>query len=130
MLYGILDQHSGDLWYVCAGHPSPILIRQSGEAICLASPGFPVGLLPDAEYQDQCLQLQPGDRLYVYTDGVTEAADAKEEQFGVERCVRQLVRDRLLTLPQSLESLVAALAGWRGSSILDDDITLLALQYR
>jgi PAS domain S-box-containing protein len=91
MFYGILDQHTGELRYVCAGHPSPVLVRESGESTCLASPGFPVGLLRDVEFQDHCLHLQPGDRLYVYTDGVTEAASANDEEFGLERCVERLV---------------------------------------
>ena len=130
MVYGILDQHTGELRYLSAGHPGPILIPKSGNAACLENQGFPVGLLPEAVFQDDCLQLQPGDRLYLYTDGVPETANAHEEEFGIERCKSRLFQDRHQPLSQSLDSLICALDEWRRDDPIRDDITLLGVEYR
>lgn len=130
MLYGVLEQRSGDFRYVSAGHPGPILVPGSGEAVCLESQGFPVGLLPEASFQDQSLRLHPGDRLYLYTDGLAEAANAQGEEFGMGRFRSRLLVGRELSLPQSLDAVVCALDEWRGEEPLRDDVTLLALEYR
>ena len=76
------------------------------------------------------MQLQPGDRLYLYTDGVPETANAHEEEFGIERCKSRLFQDRHQPLSQSLDSLICALDEWRRDDPIRDDITLLAVEYR
>lgn len=130
MLYGVLDRRSGDLRYVSAGHPGPILVRASGEAVTLESQGFPVGLLPEAVFQDESVRLHPGDRLVLYTDGLAEAANAHGEEFGIGRLRSRLVEGRELSLSQSLDAVVGTLDEWRGEEPLRDDVTLLAVEYR
>lgn len=130
MVYGILEQRSGDFRYVSAGHPGPVLVSGSGDAACLESRGFPIGLLPEASFQDESVRLRPGDRLYLYTDGLAEAANAQGEEFGVERFRARLLEGRELALSQSLDLALGALDGWRGKEPLRDDVTLLALEYR
>jgi phosphoserine phosphatase RsbU/P len=130
MVYGILDQHTGEFRYVSAGHPGPILIPKSGNASCLENQSFPVGLLPEAVFQDDRIKLHPGDRLYLYTDGVPETANAHEEEFGIERCKSCLFHDRHQPLSQSLDCLIRALDEWRRDDPIRDDITLLGVEYR
>jgi sigma-B regulation protein RsbU (phosphoserine phosphatase) len=130
MVYGVLEQRSGDFRYVSAGHPGPVLVSASGDAACLESRGFPIGLLPEAGFQDESVRLRPGDRLYLYTDGLAEAANAQGEEFGIERFRARLLEGRGLSLSQSLDSVLGLLDEWRGKEPLRDDVTLLALEYR
>src|SRR6266446_4041683 len=90
MFFGILDENGG-LEYINAGHPSPILIRQNGNAEEAFTEGsFPVGLVPHAEYCTAAVKLEPGDTLVLFSDGVTEAMDPKEDFFGIPRLVQLL----------------------------------------
>jgi sigma-B regulation protein RsbU (phosphoserine phosphatase) len=86
LAYGILDRTQMKLTYELAGHNPPLLLRGS-EAIPLTGTGPVLGLLPGAVFSDQTLQLQPGDRLLLSTDGVTEAFNPADEEFGEERMI-------------------------------------------
>jgi len=130
MLFGILDQRNGDFRYVSAGHPAPILIPASGDPSCLPGEGFPVGLLPTADYHEERVRLQPGDRLYLYSDGVPDTRNADEEEFGVERCRSLLYQNRYLPLPGVLDRLMTSLNQWRQGNPMQDDVTMLGVEYR
>ncbi|MCC6128792.1 MAG: PP2C family protein-serine/threonine phosphatase, partial [Acidobacteria bacterium] len=82
---GILDVDTGRLRYVNAGHNAPLLLRHDGEAVWLKSNGFPIGLRPDARYSTVEARLERGDLLLVYTDGISEATNPEEEEFGLPR---------------------------------------------
>ena len=71
--------------YVNAGHPSPILLGSNGEIKRLNSGGVPVGMFADARFTSSELQMGPGSRLVIFTDGLTDAQNAIEEEFGDER---------------------------------------------
>ncbi|MCU1259804.1 MAG: hypothetical protein JWO80_2689 [Bryobacterales bacterium] len=81
------DAYSAVLTYVNAGHPSPILIRSTGEVERLNSDGFPVGMFSNARYVAGELQMRPGSRLVIFTDGLTDARNSAEEEFGDERLI-------------------------------------------
>ena len=130
MLYGIFDQCSGNLRYVSAGHPAPVVIPRSGDPVLLPSQGFPVGLLPEADYHDEVVRLQPGDRLYLYSDGMPEARNEADIEFGMERCTSSLLISRVASLQDSLEVLIASLDQWSNGAPLQDDITILGMEYR
>jgi phosphoserine phosphatase RsbU/P len=86
--YGVLDAERRSLNYCNAGHPPPIVLRHSGRAEQLRDDGGAVlGVFPDWRYQDGLLQLAPGDRLLLFTDGITEAESAANEEFGEERLI-------------------------------------------
>jgi sigma-B regulation protein RsbU (phosphoserine phosphatase) len=76
MIYGILDRESGEFRYAAAGHLGPIQVSRGAAPVIGATGGMPVGLLPDAVYEEHKMKLVGGDRLYFCTDGITEAADA------------------------------------------------------
>jgi sigma-B regulation protein RsbU (phosphoserine phosphatase) len=84
---GILSTDTGALRYASAGHDPTILTRASGEIEMLMPTGMPLGLMPDATYTVAEAGLEPGDSLVMYTDGITEAANPDEEEFGRERLV-------------------------------------------
>jgi phosphoserine phosphatase RsbU/P len=73
MAYCIADLHNGHLNLVQAGHPQPLLIRKNGTAEFIGQGGLPIGLIPDAAYSQEDIQMQAGDRLLLYSDGFTEA---------------------------------------------------------
>jgi phosphoserine phosphatase RsbU/P len=129
MLYGILDLRDGRCRYVSAGHPGPIRVPKSGLPARLPGEGYPVGLLPGADYQDCHIQLQPGDRLFLYTDGVTDAMNGEELEFGAGKLESVLAESRGLPLPESLDAVLAALRCWCENAPFHDDITLLGVEY-
>ena len=120
----------GTLRYIKAAHPSPILLR-GGNATELYSDGsFPVGLLPEADFTCETVQLEPGDTLVMFSDGVTEAEDPDENQFGVPRLC-ELLAGQDNTHIEELQKMVldAVDTFCRGAAQLDD-ITVLVARYR
>ena len=79
------NAQTAELTYVNAGHPPPIMIRSSGRIERLNSGGVPIGLFVDARYTSSKLQMPPGSRLVIFTDGMTDAQNVVEEEFGDER---------------------------------------------
>jgi len=129
MFFGVLSRN-GDLEYINAGHPSPLLLRNGKLAEPFTEGSTPVGLIPDADYKAACVRLETGDTLVLFSDGVTEAADPDEQLFGIPR-----LRDALANLHDSpLDHLQKAVFDsvenfTRGASQADD-ITLLLVRYR
>ena len=83
--FGLLEPDTGTLRYVSAGHNPALLRRASGRIEHLGATGVPLGMFPKAQWKEQEAHVGPGDVLCVYTDGVTEALNANEEEFGMER---------------------------------------------
>ena len=90
LFYGVLDAERNTLQYTSAGHPRPILKSASGAVRQLENGGGVLGVFPDWKYEDSVVQLAPGDRLVLFTDGITEAAKQDGEQFGEEGLIRLL----------------------------------------
>lgn len=84
LFYGVYDSQARTLRYVNAGHNPPAVLRQDGSAHWLEPTGAPVGIFPDTHYQERFLQLHPGDLVIAYTDGVVEATNPGEEEWGVQ----------------------------------------------
>ena len=127
LVYGVIDPASGRLRYVMAGHPAPVLLPKDGAPSPVAGAGLPIGMIDDASFEDQGLTLDPGDRLYFYTDGAIEALDAREEEFGITRLAEEFDRWRGLPLSAGLDRVAAAVRAWCGG-LLKDDVSLLAVE--
>jgi sigma-B regulation protein RsbU (phosphoserine phosphatase) len=89
--FGLLEPESGALRYVSAGHNPALLRRASGTIEPLKATGVPLGMFPNAAWKEEAVTLESGDLLCVYTDGVSEALDAADEEFGLERLGKLLV---------------------------------------
>ena len=124
----ILDLKRGEFHYVSAGHPSPIHVGSDGRAIALAASGFPIGVVEDGDYSERAVTLKPGDRIYLYSDGVTEAFDSQGEQFGTQQLIAVLMETRDRDLSESLEEVLRRLETWRGSPCPLDDVSLVAVE--
>ncbi len=126
--YGVLDVATRELRYVRAGHPGPILLRFGGGHEELGPCCPPIGMVRSAEYTEGRVQLESGDRLYVYSDGVTEARSATEEEFGGERLVEHMEGAWGRTLEESVREVVSEIEEWCRPRLPDDDVTMLAIE--
>lgn len=126
--YGVLNKRTHRLRYVSSGHPGMIYKPRDADAMLLNSPSLPIGFLENNEYQENSVQLHPGDRLYLYSDGIPEAEDSEKNLFGAERMLSILQNCASLSLEESLDKLLAEVEDWAGSSDQKDDVTLLSIE--
>lgn len=127
LIYGVLDGEALTFRYVSAGHPGPAVFVAGADPYIPRSSGLPIGL-SSAPYEEHCIQLSPGDRLHLYSDGVTEAMNKKRELFGVSRLLESLRCNCGCPLAECQDKLMADLEAFRGSSRFNDDISLLSLE--
>lgn len=129
MVYAELDEPSGALRLVQAGHPHPMILRASGEVEQVGQGGLPVGLIDDAQYSEISLRLAPGDRLVLLSDGVTECPGAAGQDLGEEGAAEMIRNIAQPDSGQMLEGLVAELARFAGTGNFPDDVSGLILEY-
>jgi sigma-B regulation protein RsbU (phosphoserine phosphatase) len=127
MVYGIYSAATGEFRYVSAGHPGPVHLPSGGEPVILESKGFPLGLT-DGSFEERTVRLGAGDRLYLYSDGLTEAMDAVGKQFGSARLLEAIGHARSQPLGEGVAALLAKAARWHGSEKLQDDVSILAVE--
>ena len=126
---GVLDLATGKLCYSNAGHNPPLLIGDSGVTPLLCDANIPVGVLPDFGFTTQEAQLQPGDAIFLYTDGLNEAEDTRLQQFGIERVLQ--VAGATSNQPQQLiEAMTSSVRQFIGDAEQSDDLTMLAVKYQ
>jgi phosphoserine phosphatase RsbU/P len=129
LFYCVLDP-AGRLEYVSAGHVPPIVRCRSGKIEPLGSGNFPVGMFADAEYTAASVDLQPGDFLVIYTDGVTEAYNLQSEMFGEERLCGLLEKFSGETVEELSGAVESGVRMFTEGASQADDITVLVVQYR
>ncbi len=129
LIYGILNIRNGMFRYTCAGHPPPLYLAPKQQVIPCEIGNVPIGLFEDSHYEEGTIQLQPGGRLFLYSDGVLEAKDASKEFFGEDRLQETLEATQLLPLQVSVDSIVKAALGWTGNNHAQDDLSILAFEW-
>ena len=128
---GVLELSTGEFVYVNAGHNPPLLKRAGGSFEWLKSrPGFVLAGMEGVRYRENRLTLEAGDRLFLYTDGVTEATNSGLELFGEARLQAALNERRELPVKALLTELKSCLDKFVGEAEQFDDITMLGLEYR
>ena len=127
MIYGLLNIRTHQLRFTVAGHPAPILVRKGSLPERLDAAGLAIGMFDEAEFDESVIQLEPGDRLYLHSDGLTEEVNAQDEEFGDERLLSAIADGQALGLNDAVESLVKEVVGWRGEEHLRDDVSILAI---
>lgn len=128
MIFAVLDTETRTLSYANAGHPEPILLRRGQEPRGLPSGSFPVGIVKDAEFEGASIQLEPGDRIFFYSDGITEANNDSQEMLMDEGLLKLIEEHRAAGLRDDVSSLMAAFSRWCGATPFADDISMLALE--
>lgn len=124
--YCVYDSEEGTLAYCNAGHYPPILVRADGSVERLAPGGPVLGVFADGSYEAAHTRLHRGDRLVLYTDGMTDALDASEAEFGEDRLVAAAVADRGCSAPALQARLAAAVAAFTAGRF-QDDATLIVM---
>jgi len=122
------NEHTAVLKYVNAGHPPPILIGSTGEIVRLDSGDFPVGMFANVQYSARTLQLQPGSRMVIFTDGLTDAVNIKEQEFGDERlvdCCKTIAAG--IGATEVADGVMQAIAEWSVGTEQYDDTTVVVL---
>ncbi|HEY1059909.1 MAG TPA: response regulator [Limnobacter sp.] len=134
MIYGLIDTRTRRVSLCQAGHPSPLLIKADGRVRTLGGGGYPVGLFDTDDFEDIDLQLEQGDVLMLYSDGVTEVMSPQDEGFGEERLLRS-IESRVHAhggLPGQLPKLIEeSIREWGGKAVqqhgFQDDVSILML---
>ena len=128
---GVLELSTNTLTYVNAGHMPPLLQRKGEDYQYLqCQPGFVLAGLEGIPYQQETIQLQKGDSIYLYSDGATDAINVKEELFGENRLEQSINIHKDKTPEEILKSMKADIDQFVGEADQFDDITMLCLQYK
>jgi sigma-B regulation protein RsbU (phosphoserine phosphatase) len=126
--YGILDPATHGLTYVNAGQTPPCLLHADGSTERLDGTGFALGLFPKSVYEPRTIPFRIGDLLVCYSDGVTEARNSDEEDFGEGRLVATVHATREASLPDVVRSITSEVERHCGEARPQDDMTLLAVR--
>ncbi|TVR13492.1 MAG: hypothetical protein EA401_06785 [Planctomycetota bacterium] len=128
MCYGVIDARTGICQYVGCGHPAPLLVGQQGSVRELPSLGHPIGILPHttAVFQQQEVQLQPGESLVFYSDGLSEALNAQGDILDVEG-ISAALRTASPDARSQIAALQEAARTWRECNAVSDDSTALVI---
>jgi sigma-B regulation protein RsbU (phosphoserine phosphatase) len=128
--FGVVEPATGLLRYVSAGHNPALLHRSSGAVEQVKATGVPMGMFPNASWREETLAMEEGDLLCVYTDGVTEALDASEEEFGLERLERVLTATSEVSADDLCRRVFDAVGEFAADVPQYDDQTLLLVRRR
>ncbi|MEE8587592.1 MAG: SpoIIE family protein phosphatase [Acidobacteriota bacterium] len=131
--YGLYDDYRRRLTYVNAGHVPPMLFRKSPRSNGverLGAGGMVIGVLPDTRYQKATAQLEAGDLLVLFTDGISEAMNASEEEFGEERLSRLVQQNLDLPLRDMTSLILQEIDRFADNAALRDDLTLIVARVK
>ncbi len=126
LFYAVFNAKTRELTYVSAGHPGAIRIARGKEPETLDGTGLPIGIGED--YEQHTVRLGSGDRLYLYSDGVTEAMNPMQQMYGINRLTWSLQRGLHNGLAESVAALQGELLAWHGGGIAKDDISVLGVE--
>jgi sigma-B regulation protein RsbU (phosphoserine phosphatase) len=129
LFYSLLH-HDGTLSYVNAAHCPPIVLRANGDRLELDATGMPVGLMEGAQFALGTLQLLPGDRVVIYSDGVTEAQNRVSEFFGMKRLTAILTARANQSCTAIHDAIQEGVTAFTEGAPQSDDVTLVVLEYR
>ena len=130
LFYGILDPGTGEFVYANAGHNPPFVVRRPGEVSPLPmTGGMAVGVMPGLPYNEDATTMAPGDTMFLYTDGITEAMNVDEEEFTEARLEAVLADGHALPVDAVLTNVTSAVVEFAGGAEQSDDITCIVLRY-
>ena len=127
---GILDLITGEVVYSNAGHNPPVCIQENGQMLSLdKNGGIVLGIEEQADYSDESFFLKKGERIFLYTDGVTEAMDGKGGFFGDEKIPENLTKLEKLSIKAIVYGILKEITVFAENTTQSDDITIMCLEY-
>ena len=130
LLYGILDLRDSRFRYACGGHPGPLIISSDGTVQKLTENSFPIGIVEEASFEQAQIKLNPGDRMYLYSDGFIEETNINGELFEINQFQESLKNNYSSTIDKSIEQTVNAIISWHGSEHLSDDLSIIGIEMK
>ncbi|MCX6598607.1 MAG: SpoIIE family protein phosphatase [Acidobacteria bacterium] len=125
----VLEPTTGETVYCNAGHNPPLLVRANGDVETLEGGGMILGILPKAQYSERRTQLDPGDVLVLFSDGVTEGVKAgTDEEFGEDRLAAAIQRSAKLPATEMIDAINREVAEWAAGTAPADDVTLVVVR--
>ncbi len=126
LLYGVLDFQVDHFRYVSAGHPGPLLLRQGETVLDEATPPA-IGFFPEPQFVEKNLSLEPGDRLFLYSDGIFEIDDPKGEEWGESRLAAAASRLPDQSIAENLHAVLESAKSWQNHERMGDDVSLIGI---
>ena len=127
LFYGVLELGTFELTYANAGHPRPLVVTEGGTMRTLQNSSFPIGIVDEATYDNEVVRLDPGDCLWLYSDGLVEAMNNEGDQFGNVRLEAELQVGKTNAVNARVERLLQLVESWTGDNGPQDDISIVAL---
>ena len=128
LFYGILDSEKHRLAFTNAGHNYPFLVCTDGKVERLKTIGIPLGFMENFEFSEHTVSLNPGDVLVLFSDGISEALNAQEEEFEEERILEIILSNRDASPEDLIEKVIASVREHAGDEEQSDDMTLLVVK--
>ena len=128
MLYGVLQLSTLEFRFVSAGHDPVVRVPLGGAPEYLEGSNMAIGWVDEMEYDESAVTLQPGDRLYAYSDGVPEAMDAELDQFSMTQMMEVIELGQSQSLDSSVDLLLQTVRRWCKVNGPKDDVSILGLE--
>ncbi|UCC81065.1 MAG: SpoIIE family protein phosphatase [Candidatus Zixiibacteriota bacterium] len=130
IIYGVFDTENKEFSFACAGHPSPIFVPKGRRPAIIQSNNFPIGVVPEPEFKENKVKMRPGDRMYLYSDGLVDTINSSGEEFGNQRFLHELTAGGKSSLEASIPAIINRLREWSGKEKFQDDISLLGFEIK
>jgi sigma-B regulation protein RsbU (phosphoserine phosphatase) len=128
LFYGILNLKNHMLCFANAGHNNPFLVSKDGKVERLKTIGIPLGFMEEFDFSEHSVSFEPGDTMVLFSDGISEAMNAFEEEFEEERLLQVIKEGSQLTMRDLVDEIISAVSKYTGDTPQTDDMTLLAVK--
>jgi len=126
--YSVLDHNNHKLCYANAGHNRPLFLKKGKEPECLETAGLALSIVKDTEFTADCISFDPGDFLFIYSDGITEAMNELNEEFGEEETSQLICQNKKLKANELIEKVLSTVEKYAGTRSQADDMTLVVIK--
>ncbi|MFQ6617542.1 MAG: PP2C family protein-serine/threonine phosphatase, partial [Fidelibacterota bacterium] len=128
LFYGILDTRKDEFYYSNAGHNNPFLFSVDGNISRLSAGGIVLGFMEDYTFKEEVVYFNPGDVMVIYSDGITEAMNANDREFGEERLEALVSENLSISSSEIIKKIISTVQSFVGDTPQFDDITLVIIK--
>lgn len=130
LFYSVFDEETKELIFSNGGHQRGILQRADGDLVLLEAEGLPIGIFPNYQWEEKRISLSQGDRLILFTDGVSEARNPQGQLYGLERLLDRIAERRSASLEELLDSILRDVKSHSGPNFESDDVALVMFEIK